>query len=51
MDGFEKFIAFPNKDKFHGSLTGHGISDKNYEHVVNVRKTFDLKSMKDQGWT
>ena len=47
MDSFEKLKALPSKDKFYSSLTQDGISDKNYEHVVNVWKTFDEKSMKN----
>lgn len=31
------------KDKFYSSLSGHGISDKSYEHVANAWKTFKIK--------
>ena len=34
---FEKFIGeLPSKEKFHSSLTGKKISDKEYKHVFNV---------------
>ena len=47
-DSFEKFKeGFPTKDKFYNTLTNRAISDKNYEHVVNVWKAFKMNNMKD----
>ena len=47
MDSFEKFKdIFPSKDKFYILLSGHGISDKYYDPVVNVWKTFEMKNIK-----
>ena len=46
MSDFEKIKKeFPSKGKFYGSLTDRKITDKEYEHVVNVRKIFE--KMKD----
>ena len=28
-------------------MANHAISDKNYEHVLNVRKAFKINTMKD----
>ena len=48
MTGFEKFKEkLPSKEKFHSSLTGKTISDKEYDHVLNVRSKFRMKTMKD----
>ena len=48
MAGFEKFKEkLPSKEKFHSSLTGKTISDKEYNHVLNVRSKFRRKTMKD----
>ena len=33
------------KDKIYKSLTNITISDKNYKHVLNVWKTFRMKTM------
>ena len=42
MVSFEKIkVGLPSKDRFYGSLTGHGISDRNFEHVVNVWKNLE----------
>ena len=35
------------KEKFHTSLTDQKISDKVYEHVLNVWNIFEMKTMKD----
>ena len=48
MSGFEKFKErFPTKEKFHSSLTSKKINDKEYEHIVKVWVTFEMKAMKD----
>ena len=39
-DNWDNFEGFLNKDKFYNSLTNRVISDKNYEHVLNVLKEF-----------
>ena len=45
---FEKFKKeLPSKEKFYSSLTDRKISDKEYEHVLNVWKKFEMKTMKD----
>ena len=37
MSDFEKFKKeLPSKEKFYSSLTVRKISDKEYEHVLNV---------------
>ena len=47
-DRFEKFReCLPSKDKFHNTLTNRKITDKNYEHILNVWKAFKMNSMKD----
>ena len=39
MPDFEKFKEeLPNKEKFYSSLTDRKITDKEYEHVLNVWK-------------
>ena len=39
LDSFEKLKeGLPNKDKFYNTLTSRAISDKNYEHVLNIWK-------------
>ena len=49
IDSFEKlkenlpFITY----NFYNLLIKHEISDKNYENVVNVWKTFEIKNLKD----
>ena len=48
MSDFEKFKEeLPNKEKFCNLLTDRKISDKEYEHVLNVWKKSKLKIMKD----
>ena len=39
LTSFEKLKeGSPNKDKFYDTLTSREISDKNYEHVLNIWK-------------
>ena len=45
MSDSEKQLS--SKEKFHTSLTDQKISDKVYEHVLNVWNIFDMKTMKD----
>ena len=46
-DSFEKFKeGLPSKDKFYNTLTNRAISDKNYEHVLNVWKLFMMNNIK-----
>ena len=41
MSDFEKFKEeLPSKEKFYSSLTDRKISDKEYEHVLNVWTKF-----------
>ena len=48
MSDFEKFKEqLPNKEKFYKSLTGKNISDKEYEHTLNVWNKFEMKAIKD----
>ena len=48
MSDFEKFKEkLPKKEKFYSSLTNRKISDKEYEHVLNVWNKFEMKIMKD----
>ena len=48
MSDFEKFKEeLPIKEKFYSSLTDRKISDKEYEHVLNVWNKFEMKTMKD----
>ena len=35
------------KEKFYSSLTDSKITDKEYEHVLNVWNKFEMKTMKD----
>ena len=47
INDFEKFKnQLPNKEKFYSFLTGEKLSDKEYEHVLNVWNTFKMKTMK-----
>ena len=47
MSDFEKFKEeMPSKEKFDSSLTDRRISEKEYEHVLNVCKKFEMKTMK-----
>ena len=46
--GFEKFKQkLPRKERFYSSLSDKKICDKEYEHVSNVWKKFEIKTMKD----
>ena len=48
MSYFEKFKEkLRSKEKFFSSLTNRKISDKKYEHVLNVWKKIEMKKMKD----
>ena len=48
MNDFEKFKEeLPSKKKFYSSLTDRKISDKEYEHVLNVWKKIEMKAVKD----
>ena len=48
MSDFKTFKQeFPSKEKFHSSLTGRKISDKDYKHVLNVWNKFEMKTMND----
>ena len=49
MDSIEKFKEDkpPPKKAFNSKLSGYGISDKNYNHVLNVWKTCNMKTMLD----
>ena len=48
MSDFEKFKEeIPSKEKSYSSLTGKEITDKKYEHVLNVWNKFEMKTMKD----
>ena len=48
MSDFEKFKEeLPSKEKFYSSLTDKKVSDKEYEHVFNVWKKFEMKTTKD----
>ena len=47
MDGFGKFKErLPTKEKMCSLLTGKIISDKEYEHVIQVLSIFQIKTMK-----
>ena len=49
MDTIEKFkdTKPPPQKAFYSKLTGSGISNKNYNHVLNVWNTFNMKTFKD----
>ena len=48
MSDFEKFKGeLPSKERFFSLLTDRKISGKEYEHVLNVWKKFEMKTMKD----
>ena len=48
MTDFEKFKEkLPSKEKFYSSLTGKKISDKDYDHALNVRNKSGMKTIKD----
>ena len=49
MDDIEKLkdTKPPPQKAFYSKLTGHGINDNNYQHVLNVWKTFKMKTFKE----
>ena len=48
LTDFEKFKEeLPNKEKFYSSSNDRKITDKEYEHVINVWKKTEMKTMKD----
>ena len=49
MDTEEKFndTKPPPREAFYSKLTGRGITEKNYKHVLNVWNTFKMKTFKD----
>ena len=48
MSGFEKFDEkLPDKENFYSSLINKEMGDKDYEHVVKVWSTFEMKTMGD----
>ena len=49
MDSEEKFKVLkpPPQKVFNSKLTGKGISNKNYNHVLNVWNTFNMETFKD----
>ena len=48
MSDFEEFNKeLPSKERFYSSLTNRKITDKTYEHVLNVWNKFEIKTMKD----
>ena len=47
MDRFRKFRErLPTKENIYSLLTGKTISDREYEHVINIWNTFEMKTMK-----
>ena len=47
MNNFEKFKEeLPSKRKFYSSLTYRKITDKQYDHALNVWNRFEMKTMK-----
>ena len=49
MNKEEKFndTKPPPREAFYSKLTGKGITEKNYKHVLNVWNTFKMKTFKD----
>ena len=49
MDDIEKLkdTKPPTQEAFYSKLTGHGINNYNYQHVLNVWKTFKMKTFKE----
>ena len=43
FEGFKG--ALNDKDEFYSSLTGKGISDKEYQHILKVWNKFEIKIM------
>ena len=48
MSNFEKSKKeLPTKEKFYSSSTGRKITDKEYEHVLNVWNKYEMKDYQD----
>ena len=48
LSDYEKFKEeLRSKQRFYSSLTDRKITDKEREHVLNVWKKFEMKTMKD----
>ena len=49
LDNIEKLkdTKPPPQKAFYSKLSGNGLSDKNYDHVLNVWKTWKMKTLKD----
>ena len=48
MSDFEEFKEeLPSKGRFYSSLANRKITDEEYEHVLNVWNSFEMKPMKD----
>ena len=49
LDNIEKLkdTKPPPQKAFYSKLSGNGLSDKNYDHVLNVWKSFNMKTLKD----
>ena len=48
MSYFEKFMKkLPSKERFYISLTDRKITDKEYDHVLDVWNKFETKKPKD----
>ena len=48
MNDFEKFKEkLPINEKFYSLLFDRKVNDKEYEHVLNVWKKFEIKTIKD----
>ena len=48
MSNFEKSKEeLPTKEKFYSSCTGRKITDKEYEHVLNVWNKYEMKDYQD----
>ena len=49
LDNIEKLkdTKPPPQKAFYSKLSGNGLSDKNYNHVLNVWKSFNMKTLKD----
>ena len=47
MSNFEKFNkTLPSKNEFYSPLSGTGISDKEYQHVLNFWNKIEIETMK-----
>ena len=48
MTDFEKYKEeLSHKEKFYSLLTNRKTTDKEYEHVINIWKKFEINAMKD----